>query len=72
MQPCCPWHDIGVENSPEEVQRTCEELADEEAPADLREDLVPQEAARLVAALRHVQDCVAPHHLSKGLVTGSV
>lgn len=42
---------------------TCEEDADEEAPADVVEDLVPHAAAAFVAALRHVQDRVPPHHL---------
>ncbi len=43
--------------------RTREELKDEEAPADMIEHLVPQEAPRFVATLCHVQDCVPPHHL---------
>lgn len=39
---------------------TGEELKDEEAPADLIEDVVPDEAAALEAALAHVQHVVAP------------
>ena len=44
-------------------EATCEEDADEEAPADVVEDLVPHAAAALVAALRHVQHRVPPQHL---------
>lgn len=44
-------------------ERTGEEFKDEEAPADVVEHLIPQEASRLVAALCHVQDRVTPHHL---------
>ena len=45
---------------------TCEEDADEEAPADIVEDLVPHAAAALIAALCDVQHRVAPHYLWTG------
>lgn len=42
---------------------TCEEDADEEAPANIVKDLIPHASATFIAALCHVQDRVPPHHL---------
>lgn len=44
---------------------TGEELKDEEAPAHMIEDLVPEQAPGLIAALSHVQNHVPPHYLHK-------
>ena len=44
---------------------TCEGAEDPEAPADLVEDVVPDAAPALKAALRHIQDVVPPEHPSR-------